>query len=251
MVIYFSGTGNSRWCAQMLAHRLEDELLDSAGYIRHGIAAELISGKPWVFVAPVYAWQAPAVFQSFIRSGNFDGAEDAYFVLTCGSETGAAGAVLEDLCREKGLRYRGLLPVPMPENYITLFAAPAPARCEAMLEAARPRLAEAAERIAGGEELPPVKTGLLDRLKSGPVNQGFYRYFIKADPFYATDACVSCGLCAERCPLGNIRLEAGKPVWGKTCTQCMACICSCPKEAVEYGRRSRGKRRYLCPDWTP
>ena len=38
----------------------------------------------------------------------------------------------------------------------------------------------------------------------------------------------------ERCPLNNIRLENGKPVWGKHCTHCMACICDCPKEAIEY-----------------
>ena len=28
MIVYFSGTGNSRYCAQMLADKLEDELLD-------------------------------------------------------------------------------------------------------------------------------------------------------------------------------------------------------------------------------
>ena len=25
---------------------------------------------------------------------------------------------------------------------------------------------------------------------------------------------------------------------------CMACICYCPKEAIEYGKKSRGKPRY-------
>ena len=51
----------------------------------------------------------------------------------------------------------------------------------------------------------------------------------------ATDACIGCGKCVELCPLNNIRLENGKPVWGKHCTHCMACICYCPKEAIEYG----------------
>ena len=69
---------------------------------------------------------------------------------------------------------------------------------------------------------------------SGPVNPAFYRFFVKADAFRATDACIECGKCVERCPLNNIRLENGKPVWGKHCTHCMACICDCPKEAIEY-----------------
>lgn len=42
----------------------------------------------------------------------------------------------------------------------------------------------------------------------------------------------------------NISLQNGRPVWGGSCTHCMACICRCPAEAIEYGRKSRGKPRY-------
>ena len=48
MVVYFTGTGNSRYCARMLADRLGDEIVDSFHFIRDGIAAELISRiGPW------------------------------------------------------------------------------------------------------------------------------------------------------------------------------------------------------------
>lgn len=50
------------------------------------------------------------------------------------------------------------------------------------------------------------------------------------------------------CPLNNITLEDGKPLWGGNCTHCMACISYCPTEAIEYGRRSVGKPRYRCED---
>ena len=33
-------------------------------------------------------------------------------------------------------------------------------------------------------------------------------------------------------------------VWGSDCTHCMACICDCPAEAIEYGKKSVGKPRY-------
>ena len=62
--------------------------------------------------------------------------------------------------------------------------------------------------------------------------------------FAASDACTSCGLCAARCPLNNIALEGGRPVWKGTCTHCMACIGGCPAEAIEYGEKSKGRRRY-------
>ena len=76
------------------------------------------------------------------------------------------------------------------------------------------------------------------------MNPVFYRFFVKAEAFRATEACIGCGKCVELCPLNNIHLENGKPVWGKNCTHCMACICYCPKEAIEYGKKSKGKPRY-------
>ena len=39
-------------------------------------------------------------------------------------------------------------------------------------------------------------------------------------------------------------LQNGKPLWGQDCTHCMACICCCPAEAIEYGKMSLGKPRY-------
>jgi len=249
MVIYFTGTGNSRYCAQLLSHALDDRLLDAFSYIQNGIAAELTGESPWVFVCPTYAWQMPHIFADFIKSGTFSGSRDAYFILTCGSDIGNAGQSIADLCEEKRLVCKGVLPVVMPENYIAMFPVPDEQESKAIVKAAHPVLEEAAERIRRGEALPQSRTGLLDRLKSGPVNRGFYRFYLKADGFYVTDTCISCGKCAQVCPLQNVTLQNGRPIWGKNCTHCMACICHCPEEAIEYGKKSAGKRRYLCPPY--
>lgn len=249
MVVYFSGTGNSRWCARVVAESLSDKLLDSIHYMKHGIAAELISGTPWVFVAPTYAWQLPRVFASFIHSGNFDGNKDAYFILTCGSEIGNAGERIKALCKEAGLNYRGVLQVPMPENYVAMFQVPPAETCVQMIRDARPVLDTGIDCIRQNKSFPAVKPSALDKLKSGPINQGFYTYYVKAKAFYATEHCTGCGKCMELCPLNNIRLTGGKPTWGDQCTHCMACICYCPAEAIEYGKRSMGKTRYRCEDY--
>ena len=135
----------------------------------------------------------------------------------------------------------------MPENYIAMFNAPGEEESRAIVAKAKPVLEQAGELIRQGKDLPVPKVSLLDKLKSGPINEGFYKFYVKADAFFATDACTGCGFCVEACPLNNIRLNDGKPVWGKNCTHCMACICGCPTEAIEYGKRSRGKPRYQCP----
>ena len=52
MVVYFSGTGNSRYAASMLAHRTGDTLTDAGRDIQTGHPAQLDSQQPWVFVSP-------------------------------------------------------------------------------------------------------------------------------------------------------------------------------------------------------
>lgn len=248
MIVYFTGTGNSRHCARLLAGLLEDQCVDAFHWIREGLGAELQSEKPWVFVSPTYAWQLPRVFRDFIRFGRFGGSREAYFVLTCGGETGNAVQGIRKLCQEKEFDFRGLMPVVMPDNYLVMFPSPKPEEIRTLLAAAPARLEEAAQRIRAGETFPPVQVGLMDKVKSGPINEGMHRYFIRTKKFMATGDCVSCGKCETVCPLGNIRLEGGKPVWGDRCTHCMACLNLCPTGAIEYGKATRGKERYHCPD---
>jgi len=249
MIIYFSGTGNSRYCAEMLADKVEDELLDSFNFIKDGISAELISSKPWVFVSPTYCWQLPHIFADFIRRSHFKGSKEAYFVMTCGSDIGNAGEKIQKLCEEVGLDFKGVLPVVMPENYIAMFEVPPSEIAKRIVLVAKRALLKAVRLIQKREQFPEQKVHLADKFKSGPVNPLFYKLFVKAKAFYATDKCVGCGKCANTCVMNNISLEGGKPKWGDKCTHCMACICSCPTEAIEYGKKSLGKPRYICEEY--
>lgn len=249
MIVYFSGTGNSHYCARMLAQLLQDECVDAGHYIKHRIAADLISGKPWVFVAPTYGWQLPRIFADFLCCGSFQGCEDAWFVMTCGDDIGDAGSHIAPICRQLGLHYRGVLPVVMPENYLAMFDVPNSEEADAIIDGAAPVLEKAAGMISRGEAFPALRSGFADRLKSSLVNRCFYRFFVKAKAFYAADSCIGCGVCAEHCVLNNIALRNGKPVWGSSCTHCMACICSCPVEAIEYGAKSKGQPRYRCREF--
>lgn len=249
MIVYFTGTGNSRYCAQLLADKLEDEIIDSRPFMKSGIAAELISEKPWVFVGPVYAWQMAHVFVDFIRAGSFFGSSDAYFVITCGGDIGGAGEYMKALCEEKGFNYKGTHGAVMPENYVAMFSVPDEEKSRRIVNIAAKRLEKRAELIKAGECFPADKGGIKNKFLSGPVNKGFYKGFVNDKKFYTTDKCVSCGKCARLCPLNNICLSEGKVLWGGNCTHCMACICYCPTGAIEYGKASIGKRRYKCGEY--
>lgn len=244
MVIYFSGTGNSKYCAQLIASKLDDECIDSFGYIKNGIAGEFVSGKPWVFVAPTYCWRLPHIFEDFIKTANFDGTGEAYFVMTCGGEIGNAGVTLKKLCETKNFNYKGVLEVVMPENYIAMFDAPEDEEAQRIIKAGIRTVERSIKYISEGVNFPENKVGFIDKIKTGPTNPVYYKFFVKDKAFFATDACIGCGQCEELCVLNNISLKDGKPVWHGNCTHCMACICKCPQEAIEYGKISKGKPRY-------
>ena len=247
MLIYFSATGNSRYCAQMLASQLNQGCYDATPFIRDNIPLDLTSETPWIFVSPTYAWQLPRVFINFIQNSSFNGNKNAYFIMTCGNDIGNAALRNQSLCVEKGLHYRGTFPVVMPENYIVMFKAPGPEKAAQIITAANPSIEEIRSCIQIGKDFPLPKKSAFSKLKSGIVNRLFYRYNIKTTRFIVSASCISCGKCEKLCPLGNIQIQAGHPVWGDCCTHCMACISGCPTEAIDYGKATRGKIRYHFP----
>ena len=51
--------------------------------------------------------------------------------------------------------------------------------------------------------------------------------------------CVHCGLCEKVCPKNIIQLQGGKPIWTKDdCACCLGCLHRCPKQAIQYGKKS-------------
>lgn len=251
MVLYFSGTGNSRYTAQIVGAVTDDKTISINALLKSGREEVLQSDKPFVFVCPTYAWRIPRIVDAFIRRTRFTGSNEAYFILTCGGEPGNAAQYAQKTCSDKGFAFLGLGSVVMPENYIAIFDVPEKTQADALLQKAIPRIRDIAGYIKAGQPLPHEKVTFIDRHKSGIVNVAFYSFFVKAKGFHSTDACISCGKCVELCPLNNIKLSEGRPQWGQNCTHCMACICGCPSEAIEYKNHTKGKTRYFNTDAPP
>ena len=247
MILYFSGTGNSRYAASIIARETGDELVCMNDLMRERIGDpynarySFSSEAPFVFVCPTYCYRVPRVVEQFLRRSRFEGSRQAYFYLTCGDSTGAAAQEAERLCQELELTFMGLGSVKMPENYIAMFEAPSYDDALGILRAATSQIESAGRMIRFGKPLTDTNTGsaFITRL-----NGAFYKLFVSDKKYKVKDTCIGCGQCQRVCPLANIQMVDGRPHWNGNCTQCMACIGICPQDAIEYGRGTHGKRRY-------
>lgn len=243
MIYWFSGTGNSRYAAEVLARVTGDPAVSLNKLMRAQSAAPLPSDGPYVFVFPIYAWKAPRVVLDFIRSHELTGAKQAYFLATAGSSVGTAEADVRQLCQEKGLEFRGLGSVAMPNNYLILGKVTPPEEAKARVLAARPVIESYGARIKAGESIVPTPAMKKGKVQAALFNGGLYKS-MDGRKFRFTADCDGCGRCAQNCPLNTITMKDGHPVWAERCTQCLSCLNECPRQAIEYGQKTVGKERY-------
>lgn len=254
MICYFSGTGNSLWTAQELSKRLNEPLVAIAEALKSDkkeLHYQLSEEERVIFVFPVHSWGPAVPIARFIRRMRWDNyhKQPVYAVMTCGDEAGLTHAILEKQLHRKGITLTASYTLQMPNNYILMkgFDVDNKEVEERKLKEAPRLLQEIVASITGADQKPLYHTGKSAWLKSRIVYPLFTGMAIKKNDFYAMDICNSCGKCAKVCPLGIIRMEEGRPEWSSGCVQCLACIHHCPIRAIEYGKQTWNKGRYLHP----
>lgn len=248
MILYFSATGNSEYVAKYLAYLNDDEVIDMSKYLRNNEAMNLTSEKPYVIVAPIYISTIPVIVLNLLKKSKIEGNKNIYFIMTCaGSGVSGAGAFAKPLAEKLGLIYRGVEHLSMPQNYLMFFTVKEKDENDVKMNEAVAKVPLLANKIKEDQDFDCSKVGLMHKLSIKPVIWIFDVLCIKPKKFYSTDECIGCSLCANVCPLNNIKMIDGKPIWGKNCCHCSACINRCPKTAIEYGKKTIGKNRYVAP----
>ncbi len=284
MIFYFSGTGNTKWAASKLAAATREDLISIAPYMRaddssHNLAEPFIlkENERLGFVFPVHGWRVPKLVREFIskmkilREPSDASAENkakagdclknrpfAYCVCTAGDSIGLTIENLNEVISQNpSLQALGITEVSssysliMPESYIGLpFMDVDPKEREI-----RKKENAAQELAVVCEEIFDRKEGI-NRLVKGPIPWfftkvvgGFFENVLITDKRFHVekDRCVKCGICANVCPVGDIKGGHGEyPVWlhHKDCLTCFTCYHHCPHHAIEFGNQTQKKGQY-------
>lgn len=247
-IFYFSGTGNSLRVARDLAFALGDtEVISIPQALRDKtpIVAERLG-----LVFPVYMWGLPAIVDRFCRQIEAPAATYCFAVTTCGGSAGGTLTQLKTVLKQRGLTLSLGRVVRMPGNYTPLYGAPSEATQRKLFAAEKAGIQDIVRQIAGEQPGGVDGGGPVGRLLSKVVYRfGMPRLAASDVKFRADEKCNGCGVCAKVCPVDNIVLRENRPVWRHHCEQCMACLQWCPQEAIQFGARTAGRRRYRHPDF--
>lgn len=239
------------------------------------------------FVFPVHGWRVPKLVREFIgkmkvQRAESDAAENsvsaesktssdaernsasarnqpfAFCVCTAGDSIGLTIENLNEVISQNpSLQTLGITKVSssysliMPESYVGLpFMDVDPNEKEIW------KKSKSAQELAViCEEIFDRKEGV-NRLVKGPIPWfftkvvgGFFENVLITDKRFHVekDKCVKCGICANVCPVGDIKGGHGEyPEWlhHKDCLTCFTCYHHCPHHAIEFGNQTQKKGQY-------
>lgn len=247
MILYFSGTGNSRYVAEVIGRRLGDKVISLNDLLRRGRRSRFTSDKRFVIVCPIYVSRMPLELEQYLMKCRFEGTRDIWFVFTCAGGMGGAWRYCRTLAARKNLIYHGTGCLIMPTNYVVLMNVIPKDQAEEQARLLLPEVIRIADTIAEGGEL--TSSAKVRRwTHSSDWAEFFHRLLIRDRLFHADSKCIGCGKCAMICPRGDIYMEDGRPHWQGRCMHCMACISACPVKAINYGHLTQKRNRYYLMD---
>lgn len=245
MILYFTGTGNSRWIAEQLAVATYDTILNITDCIKQHELLESVVNTPILgIVFPVHSWAAPHLVLDFLSHLSLSSCQYRYAVCTCGDDVGKGMDGLN-----KVFALDAAWSVAMPNTYIPMFNLDTDKLSHEKISHARHIIPQIAADILQREKVWEVHEGGTPWLKTYLLNPLFKHFFISSKGFHLDEGCVSCGICRTSCPVENIQLIHGSPVWGEQCIHCMACIHACPQKVIQFKNSTRKKGRYHLSDY--
>ncbi len=258
IIYYFSGTGNTYWAAAKIAEQLSDcELIDIAKF---DYSEEVKASRIGIFF-PVYYWGLPNIIKKFASNANME--TDYLFELhTMGGYDGVAVLQLTDYLKKNAhpLKLSASYRLKLPNNiallsrsnvFTDVYRVPNEKTALKLFAKAENTISSFITKIYAKKE-----NNYMEPLVCRPWRSFGYRlnerqcsaFQNKAGEFESKldKNCTGCGKCSQVCPMNNITIQKGKPVWGSRCEFCLACLHACPVTAIniEY---SKGKNRYHNP----
>lgn len=230
-IIYFSPTGNTKFLAEKLYDKLGSD--ESSVYAMEDLSpSELNKTDHMVILFSIHGFNPPRLVKQFIKGLPGDLCQSVSLVAVGCAESwvndGAASG-LRKFLESKGYSITADKVIAMPLTFIMSFPQEAG---EKLVMEADEKIDSLIDEIKDGrksEKMISRKTRIINFI--GKLENPASRLF--GLELHAGKKCVSCRMCAKKCPAGNIRMNRkGKPRFGLKCLMCLRCVYKCPEKAI-------------------
>lgn len=233
--IYFSGTGNTRYCVGKFLKELNNDY--DMYSIEDKLAISAIKeNNDIVFAYPIQYSNLPKFVKDFINKNSHLWQDKNIFIIaTMGLFSGDGAGLSARLFKKYGANIIGGLHLKMPDciGDVKVLKKPLEAN-KLVVKQAEAKIKDSVLKLKDGK---PTKEGLnIWYHFAGLFGQRLY-FYNKAKEYnhklkINKDKCVGCGKCVTLCPMGNLKIDNKKAVNGGRCTMCYRCINSCPKQSI-------------------
>lgn len=244
-IYYFTGTGNSLQISEDLSCKLGRSSISKI--VEYN--GEYIDCDTLGIVFPVYNWGLPLIVCDFLKKIKTDKKTYIYAVANFGGLPGKALDQCEEILSNNGFKLSAGFLINMPGNYIMGYGAKSEETQKKLFAKESVKVNYICTCINNRLEKKIEKSKLvIDRLFTNYFYKHINEFYEEDKNYTVDDNCIGCGLCAQRCPVNNITIVDGKPVWNHHCQLCAACIQSCPKMAIDYKGKTKNRKHYLNPN---
>ncbi len=244
MILYFSATGNCKYVSSRIASATGQEAVSIVDCIRQGEYS--FSDDSIGIVSPTYFWGLPSIVKEFLEKAAFN-TDYLYFISTYGTTPGASGYAAGQAIH--GRTIDAFYSVRMADTWTPIFDLSTPEKAAVFTKATEAQIYRVIRRISErrtNRHMSPRVPAFLVETISQPIYDKSIR---RTAHFHVEDSCIGCGLCAKKCPVQAIEMQASKPVWVKDkCVMCLGCLHRCPKFAIQYGRNTKKHGQYTNPN---
>ena len=137
----------------------------------------------------------------------------------------------------------------MPGNYVPKYGAFTEEKQKELFDLWRKKVKIITEYIKDGKQGQKESSNVLPNIFLSFIYNHTARLSLEMDKnFWIDEKCNNCELCQKICPVGNIDMSHGNPIWNSQCEQCFACLQWCPQKAIQYGKKTSMRRRYHHPN---
>jgi len=233
--IYFSGTGNSKYCIEKFL-QLYDNTAIAFSMEDNELLNQIDKHKDIIFSYPVQYSNIPKILKDFLSNHKAMWKDKRVFVIaTMGLFSGDGSGILARELKKYGAIIIGGLHIKMPDSIGDEKV------LKRSLEDNKKLIVEAEWKIKKAVEKfkndnPPQEgIGILYHL-AGLFGQRLY--FMNETKQYSnklkinTEKCIGCNKCVDLCPMKNIELKNKIAVSGNQCTLCYRCVNNCPRQAI-------------------